>query len=151
MEKVSLEDVKKLSRYIRCHLDLEEVTSIMTLVYLECKEVNNNVSRINKRDLINRTISEIRTKKYSNSFGGKFNHVSLDAAVYDTGYSDDYSELEFNSILSSLPAGDANIIYWRFACSMNHSEIANRLGVERSTVTSRLKRILKRLKSELRR
>ncbi len=83
----------------------------------------------------------------------KRNHVNLDD-VYDVGVDNNienemYNENIVNMILNTLSEDERQIVIMHAMSNIKHKDIANTMGIPLSTVLSKYKRALAKLKNEL--
>jgi len=127
-----------------CH----DIKSEMCLAILELDDVRNHSFVV--RAAKHRAIDFLRSRKYSDSSGGRYPHFlcddfdELDAPNLIDLRSEERiaTRLDANSILSTMSKEDRQVVRLRMD-GYDQQEIATVVGVTRSTISKRLKKIFR--------
>lgn len=119
-----------LEAFTRVHLHIQSFDPLQDGYNWMCKIVQNVAFTFNAKD---KRMAEAEKKFASN----------LDAPIYEI----DISDLEFLETIDDLPHTDKSVVYKRFVLDHSVEKIAGSLSVSKPAISTRLKRIYKKLKN----
>lgn len=125
--------------------DLTQETFIKVVKYMD-KYIHKNKFRAFVYKIAKNTCLDYWRKKNKEPF---MEEISYEEPFYESGFSEFIANEDFKSIIKLLNEEEREIIILRFVHELKIREIANILDLPMRTVQSKIRKILKRLKEDL--